>query len=135
VTSANPKRDLETLYQELVSRFGSEPKAQGQIAIWVRDFYTRFAADLLIGFFFAGKDLDLIAARQTEFLLRAMGARESYSGKAPASAHLEIAPILRGHFDRRLVIIRSALTEHGLTDAQISAWIGFEEVFRNVVEK
>ena len=86
--------------------------------------------DVLIGFFFDGKDLKKIATKQKEFLMRAMGATESYSGKAPAQAHTELAPILYGHFDRRLRILEETLRDHGVSVEDIRIWIAFENAFR-----
>ena len=97
----------------------------------VRRFYDRMSRDILIGFFFDGKDLDRIASEQSAFLLRAMGLRPSYSGLAPADAHDDLPPILVGHFDRRLVVLDEHLKEEGLNDSQRQVWIAFENAFRN----
>lgn len=110
----------------LYSRIGEE--RLGEI---LKDFYRRMASDLLVGFFFRGKDVDAIAAKQKEFLLRAMGATPSYSGKPPAQAHETLAPILTGHFDRRLKLLEETLTDHGLSAEDIRTWTGFENAFRD----
>jgi len=100
----------------------------------LRDFYHRMSEDILIGYFFTGKDLNSIADRQSDFLIYAMGASTTYQGKLPTSAHLELPPILKGHFDRRLVILRQTLKDHGLRDPDIQNWIDFESAFREVVQ-
>jgi len=99
----------------------------------VRRFYDRMSKDLLIGFFFDGRDLDKIAEGQTAFLFRAMGLRLSYTGKSPAQAHTELPPILAGHFDRRLVLLDEQLAEDGLDASQRRTWIGFENAFRDPI--
>jgi truncated hemoglobin YjbI len=99
----------------------------------VRRFYDRMSKDLLIGFFFDGRDLDKIAEGQTAFLFRAMGLRLSYTGKSPAQAHTELPPILAGHFDRRLVLLDEQLAEEGLDASQRRIWIGFENAFRDPI--
>lgn len=99
----------------------------------LRDFYRRMSKDLMIGFFFDGKDTDLIADHQRAFLMRAMGATTSYSGLAPAHAHDKIAPILAGHFDRRLRILEEALRAHGIADEDIRTWVAFESAFREQI--
>ncbi len=101
----------------------------------LRDFYHRMSEDILIGYFFTGKDTNSIADKQQEFLMFAMGAKSTYEGKSPTSAHLDLPPILAGHFDRRLVILRETLKDHGLSDKDIRTWIEFEAAFRNVVQK
>jgi truncated hemoglobin YjbI len=99
------------------------------------DFYLRLSRDLLVGFFFDGKDLGQIARTQKEFLMRAMGAVPHYSGKPPAQAHDAIAPILRGHFDRRLRLLEETLRDHGLDAQDIRTWVSFEEAFRAGIER
>lgn len=116
------KPALKGLYE----RAGREPG----VAAILHDFYQRMAQDILIGFFFAGKDIHAIAEKQKEFLLRAVGATGSYDGKPPAQAHGELPPILNGHFDRRLKILEETLQAHGLSDEDIRNWVGFENAFR-----
>jgi len=99
----------------------------------LEDFYQRMASDILLDFFFTGKDLKAIAAKQAEFLLRAMGATPSYSGRPPAQAHLAMPPILSGHFDRRLKLLEETLRAHGLPEDAIQTWLGFENTFREVI--
>lgn len=119
--------ELQALYRTL----GAE---SGLRAI-LEDFYARMAADLMIGFFFEGKDLAAIAGKQREFLMRAMGAAPSYAGKSPAQAHIALAPILPGHFDRRLRILERTLQDHGLEPDQVRTWIQFESTFREGIVK
>lgn len=104
-----------------------------RIAGIVRRFYDKIAGDVLIGFFFEGHDLDRIAAMQTAFLLRAMGLRPSYTGKPPATAHSALAPILTGHFDRRLFLLDAHLASEGLDVTQRAIWLGFENAFRESI--
>lgn len=101
----------------------------------LRDFYERMSRDILIGFFFDGKDIHHIADQQRAFLMRAMGATPSYSGKAPAQAHDELPPILAGHFDRRLRILEETLRAHGVSDEDIRIWVAFESAFRDSIVK
>jgi truncated hemoglobin YjbI len=118
------KPELRALGQRL-----GEPR----IRAIIRDFYGRLEHDLLVGFFFNGKDLELIADRQSQFVLRAMGLRPSYTGKSPADAHTELAPILSGHFDRRLLVLDECLKENGLSEPDRQIWIGFENAFRDAI--
>ncbi len=96
-------------------------------------FYQIMSEDILVGFFFAGKDLNHIAHRQGDFLLRAMGATPSYNGLPPSEAHQALPPILSGHFDRRLKILEETLQEFNLTPEEITVWIGFENAFRESI--
>ena len=89
----------------------------------LNDFYFRMASDTLIGFFFSGKDLKIIIEHQLDLLLFVMGVRPSYPGRAPQTAHLHLAPILPGHFDRRLRLLEATLTDHKLTPSDIQTWV------------
>ncbi len=42
--------------------------------------------DVMIGFFFTGKNLDLIASTQMAFSLKAMGIAKTYEGNIPTKA-------------------------------------------------
>lgn len=122
------KKSLEKLYVDAGGEKGIEKI--------LTDFYDKMSKDILIGFFFAGKDLPSIVRQQTAFLLRAMGVKATYGGKTPVQAHMSLPPILRGHFDRRLVLLRETLKEKNLSTDNIETWVGFEEQFRKaIVEK
>jgi truncated hemoglobin YjbI len=124
-------RELPVIKPELRAlgqRLGEE-----RIRAIIHQFYERMATDLLVGFFFAEKDLGLIAERQSQFVLRAMGLRPSYTGKSPADAHTALAPILAGHFDRRLVVLDETLKANGLDQNDRQIWIGFENAFREAI--
>lgn len=121
--------DLSLSKPELKALFTKAGGEAGLEAI-LDDFYMRMSQDILIGYFFAGKDVKHIARMQKQFLMRAMGASESYKGKAPAQAHTELPNILSGHFDRRLRILEAVLADHGLGAEEIRTWIRFEDAFR-----
>ena len=118
----------EDLKQLIVEIGGAE--AMTQILI---DFYARMGQDVMIGFFFEGKDLHHIAAQQAAFILNAAGLTERFEGKGPSSAHVELAPILTGHFDRRLQILRETLAAHSVPKSTAEKWVQFEESFRKIV--
>lgn len=126
-----PLRPLRPRLQGLYAFLGPAPeRADARVREILDDLYERLAKDILVGFFFDGKDVKRIAEKQAEFILRAMGARAAYSGKSPASAHLSIAPILAGHFDRRVVVLRETLEAHGLPPEHVQTWIDFENAYR-----
>src|SRR5688572_9379972 len=104
------KSRLKTLFQKL---------GETQVRDILRHFYERMSHDVLIGYFFSGKDVAAIAEKQAQFLFYAAGMHSTYMGKLPASAHLELPPILKGHFDRRLILLRETLANYGLSDEDI----------------
>lgn len=124
-------RDLPLEKPEL--RALGQALGEDRILAILRRFYLRMSTDILIGFFFDGRDLDAIADMQARFLYRAMGLRPSYAGKSPAQAHTELPPILTGHFDRRLVLLEEILTAEGLDASQRQTWLAFENAFRDAV--
>lgn len=103
---------------------------EAKVKLILHDFYRRMAKDIMVGYFFDGKNLDEIAEKQAGFLMRAMGATTTYSGKSPADAHTALPPILAGHFDRRLKILEETLKDHGLEAGEIVTWLTFENTFR-----
>ena len=121
------KNSLAALHQHL----GSD----AEVFRIMRLFYRRMEKDAMLGFFFSGRDVDQVADRQSEFLLRAMGARSSYSGKPPSDAHQKLQPILPGHFDRRAVILKQTLEAEHLPPQHIHAWLEFEAAFRDALVK
>ncbi len=127
---------------ELYTRLSSHPRphepgapapGEARVRAVLKDFYRRLAADVMVGFFFVGRDLDRIADKQADFLLRAMGARTTYEGRAPAQAHEQLPPILPGHFDRRLRVLETTLADHGLAAEDIRIWIAFEAAYRDAI--
>ncbi len=121
--------------QDRLRKIHDEAGGEAGLREILRDFYRRMASDVMVGFFFEGRDLDAIAEKQLEFLLKAMGARASYSGRPPAQAHLQLPPILAGHFDRRLILLREVLLAHGLSGESQEAWLEFEGAFRGAIVK
>ncbi|MBI2605799.1 MAG: group 1 truncated hemoglobin [Deltaproteobacteria bacterium] len=129
--SAPPKGVSLSGLRALFSSIGGE-KGLEEILI---DFYSRMADDALVGFFFDRRDTRAIAMKQKEFLLRAMGAAKTHSGRTPARAHEKLPPILTGHFDRRLRLLEQTLRDHGLGEPEIRTWVAFENAFRSAIVK
>jgi truncated hemoglobin YjbI len=113
----------------LLSSVGGEAKL---FAI-LHDFYSRMAKDAMVGFFFANHDLAHISKMQGMFILSAAGLTSSFTGRGPSTAHTALPPILSGHFDRRLMILRETLSSHSLNESEIETWLRFEESFRAIV--
>jgi truncated hemoglobin YjbI len=122
------KPELRDLFMGL----GSTAEARDQrLQEILKDFYAQMAKDVLIGFFFDGRDVAAIASKQKDFILKAFGGKPTYSGKAPADAHHALPPILAGHFDRRLQLLHSTLLAHGLSEEKARIWVEFENAFRD----
>ncbi len=100
----------------------------------LRRFYARMAADPMVGFFFAGRDLGAIVEGQLGFLLWAFGEVPQLRVRHPKDAHGQLPPILRGHFDRRLVLLEETLREAGLSEEDVQAWIKIESALRRRIQ-
>lgn len=100
----------------------------------LRRFYARLAADPMVGFFFAGRDLGSIVEGQLGFMLWAFGEVPQLRVRHPRDAHQGLPPILRGHFDRRLVILEETLRDAGLVEEDVRAWLKVESALRRQVQ-
>ena len=96
------------------------------------DFYNSMFDDIMVGFLFQNTDKTHIINMQFEFLCKFFGATKAYSGKSPAVAHKHL-PILPGHFDRRIQILRKTLVQHHVPDTAIEEWISKENSLRSII--
>lgn len=88
----------------------------------ITDFYARVFGDMMIGFLFIGKDRQRLIEKEIEFTAHFLGADIRYTGRPMRAAHARV-PIMGGHFDRRLQLLRETLAEHGV-DAEVQeVWI------------
>ncbi len=88
----------------------------------ITDFYARVFDDVMIGFLFIGKDRQRLIDKEVEFTARFLGGDMRYTGRPIRAAHAK-SPIMGGHFDRRLQILRETLAAHDVADAVQRAWI------------
>lgn len=91
----------------------------------VEAYVARFAGDFIIGFLFEGKPLGRIVEHEVQLAAGHLGGPSAYTGRSLAAAHQPLK-INRGHFRRRLAILRTVLAEHGVEPDIIERWIGFE---------
>jgi hemoglobin len=109
----------------LFDRIGEEPLRQV-----IRDFYGRVLADPMIGFLFAGKNVERLIEKEWELVAALLGAPVGYSGRSMAEAHARV-PISVGHFDRRLVILEETLEAHQV-DAEVRRrWLDHARALRD----
>ena len=119
--------------REKLKKIVDEVGGPEKIESILRAFYSQMEKDILVGYFFSGKNLEHIILQQKSFFLRSAGITPSYSGKSPARAHDQLPKILKGHFDRRLVLLKQTLESFGLSQESIRDWISFEESFRKAI--
>ncbi len=88
----------------------------------VQDFIDTVFDDFIIGFMFQGKDKRRIVAKEVELAAAHLGGPRSYTGRPLDRAHKPL-PINRGHFRRRLALLRKTLEAHGVDEGVIERWV------------
>ena len=96
------------------------------------DFYQRVFDDVMIGFLFVGKDRARLIDREWEMAARMLGADVRYQGRPLREAHARV-PILGGHFDRRLQLLKDALAAHDVPVAVQDALVAHTVALRSQV--
>lgn len=81
-------------------------------------FYGEVFADPMIGFMFHGLDQVHLAEREYELMAKVCGLKVDYQGRPLKQAHRN-HNIRRGQFDRRLVLLVSALETAGVDGLHI----------------
>ena len=97
-------------------------------------FYDRVFVDDMIGFLFIGKDRATLVQREWEFTARLLGADLAYSGRSIPEAH-RASPIMGGHFDRRMQLLREVLVAFDVPTAVQTAWLQHSEAMRHLVTR
>jgi len=122
-TSDNKSEQNRNIYNDL---------GPDKIREVVRTFYGRAFSDPIIGHFFHAHSLDELVEKQTGFAIAMLGGPRTYTGKPLAPVHhaLKIRP---PHFGRRQVLMRDALTEHGISTDVIERWLDLEESLRPLI--
>ncbi len=87
------------------------------------DFYNVVFDDVMIGYLFAKQDKNRLIEREYEFTARSLGADVEYQGRGMRAAHAK-HPIMRGHFNRRNVLLEQAMDRHQVPFEVKSAWMG-----------
>ena len=103
-----------TAYEQL----GGEPALR---AI-VDRFVDRVANDMIIGFFFVGKDLARVKQHEFEHAARVLGADVPYTGRAIPGLHRPLR-INGGQFRRRLALLRQEIDRAGVPLAVKELWL------------
>lgn len=95
-------------------------------------FVRRMANDFVIGFFFAGRDLDRIIAHEYEHAAIALGAGGVYTGRPIASTHRALK-INAGHFRRRLALLRAEIEAAGIPDDVRDRWLDHQRALEATI--
>lgn len=109
-------------------RIGGEPAVRAL----VQAFVARMADDFVIGFQFAGKDLERIAYHEVEHASEVLGGPVRYSGRSLGLVH-EPLRVHRGQFQRRIALLRAVLREREVPEDVIARWVAHDEALEPVV--
>ncbi|MET0386867.1 MAG: group 1 truncated hemoglobin [Polyangiales bacterium] len=112
----------------LFDRMGGEPVLRAVID----DFVDRVFDDMMIGFLFRDVDRARIKQLEHEHASEFLGGPVRYSGRPMRAAHARHR-ISSGQFGRRLVLLRQAMTAHGVPAEVQQAWLDHNEALRSQV--
>lgn len=96
-------------------------------------FYLKVCADQLLAPYFADIDIDLQAAMLAEFLARAFGGPDAYTGRDLRSAHAKLPGLDDVHFDRVVGYLAVTLREFGVSEGDIATVGAVAETIRDDV--
>jgi truncated hemoglobin YjbI len=114
---------------ELFAKIGED-----KLRAVITDFYSRVFGDIMIGFLFEGKPRQHLIDREYEFTANLLGADVKYTGRPLRTAHAQ-SPILGGHFERRLQILRETLRDHAVDPEVAQTWIDHTISLRDQITK
>jgi hemoglobin len=100
----------------------------------LRTLYDRLFDDMMVGFFFAGRDKEKLIEHQLWFTARFLGGPSLYEGRSLPDAHAPF-PILSAHFDRRHQILREVLEEHHVHQAARDEWLRVDQSLKHAIVK
>jgi truncated hemoglobin YjbI len=109
-------------------RLGGEEVMRPLVASIVR----RMAQDFIIGFRFAGKDLDRIAHFELELASSHLGGPWTYTGRSLQQVH-EPLRISRGQFQRRLAVLGLVLRDAGVPDDIAERWLAHDQALEPLI--
>ena len=98
----------------------------------IGDFIDRVFDDFIIGFLFEGRDRARIVRHEVELAVAHLGGEAAYSGRPLGAVHRPLR-INRGHFRRRLALLRTVLSDHGIDPAIADRWIDHDAALEDVI--
>jgi hemoglobin len=101
-----------------LERLGGESAARTIIT----DFIGRVARDFVIGYLFAGRDLDRIILHETAMAVTMLGGPAAYTGRPLGAVHQPLK-INAGHFRRRLAFLERTLEAHQVPEDIAARWL------------
>ncbi|MFC1747951.1 globin domain-containing protein [Pseudomonadota bacterium] len=97
-------------------------------------FYDEIFAHRLLGQFFRGKHEDVLARKQTDFMVAAFGGENNYSGDTPAFIHMHMY-IKQEHLEMREALLRSVMISEGISEEICDRWLDVDRLFWGGIAK
>ncbi len=97
-------------------------------------FYDKIFAHPWLKQYFDGVPQALIETQQSDFMSSLFGGPKSYSGRMPIYAHSHMM-ITDELFDQRHELLKQALSEAGVAQAEADEWLKIDGAFRKVIVK
>jgi truncated hemoglobin YjbI len=111
---------------ELRQRFESE------LPEIMERFYDALFSDLMIGFFFTGKDKAALIEAQSRFTRAALGGGGAWEGPSMVRVHKPLK-IFSGQFFRRHQILKEVLESSALPEELREAWLALDLNLKNLI--
>ncbi len=96
------------------------------------DFIGRAFDDFIIGYLFEGRDRQRIIDHEVSLAAAHLGGPRAYEGRPLGEVHQPLR-INRGHFLRRLALLRTVLRDHDIDEGVITRWMDHDAKLEAVV--
>ncbi|MFT4627229.1 MAG: truncated hemoglobin YjbI [Myxococcota bacterium] len=98
----------------------------------VGDLVDRMSADFIIGYLFIGRDRERIVRHELELANAHLGGPRRYTGRPLAAVHKPLR-INRGHFLRRIALLRVVLRDHGVQEGVAERWLAHDLALESAI--
>ncbi|MCX7098560.1 MAG: globin domain-containing protein [Methylococcales bacterium] len=97
-------------------------------------FYAVIFKDPWLGKFFWGKHEDVLAEKQSQFMVAAFGGENMYRGDTPAFVHMHMF-ITDEMSDLRQAMLKQAILDEGFSESVAERWLKVDDSFRSSIVK
>jgi hemoglobin len=110
------------------------PRIKDQMPVLMKDFYDRLFDDIMVGFFFMGRDKQELIDKQVEFMTVMFGGPNSYRGLSLRKVHIPLN-IFEGQFFRRHQVLKETLQDHKVDQDIQDHWLDLDMSLKEKILK